>query len=123
MKITGKTLMLTIEHNVQVGHNGAIEATLVHQAFVYRSEKTKNIECDLDFADVINVKFMGISIEEGYDGFKKFKAGMITLGIDVDKIFDSKASQLITDEEMEKIKELYTFVCQAYKIKQHIFTT
>ena len=123
MKITNKTLMLTIEHNVQVGHNGAIEATLVHQAFVYRSEKTKNIECDLDFADVINVKFMGISIEGGYDGLKKFKAGMITLGIDVDKIFDSEASQLITDEEVAKLKELYTFVGQAYKIKQHIFTT
>ncbi len=122
MKITGKTLMLTIEHNVQVGHNGAIEATLVHQAFVYRSEKTKNIECDLDFADVINVKFMGISIEEGYDGFKKFKAGMIALGIDVDKIFDEKSKQLITDEEMEKIKEMYTFVGQAYKVEQHIFT-
>ena len=44
MKITSKTLMLNIEHNVQVGHNGAIEATLVHQAFIYRSEKTKNVE-------------------------------------------------------------------------------
>lgn len=122
MKITSKTLMLNIEHNVQVGHNGAIEATLVHSAFIYRSEKTKNIECDLDFSDVTNVKFMGISIEEGYDGLKKFKAGMITLGIDVDKIFDSKASQLITDEEVAKLKELYTFVGQAYKVGQHIFT-
>ena len=124
MKITSKTLMLNIEHNVQVGHNGAIEATFHHQAFIYRnrSEKTKNVECDLDFADVTNVKFMGISIEEGYDGLKKFKAGMITLGIDVDKIFDSKASQLITDEEVAKLKELYTFVGQAYKVGQHIFT-
>jgi len=111
MKITNKTLMLNIEHNVQVGHNGAIEATLVHTVFIYRSEKTKNVECDLDFADVINVKFMGISIEEGYEGIKKFKEGMITLGIDVNKIFDEKASQLITDEEVEKIKEMYTFVC------------
>jgi len=109
MKITSKTLMLTIEHNVQVGHNGTIEATLVHQAFVYRSEKTKNIECDLDFADVINVKFMGMSIEEGYDGFKKFKASMIALGIDVDKIFDEKSKQLITDEEMAKLKKMYAF--------------
>jgi len=110
MKITSKTLMLNIEHNVQVGHNGAIEATLVHTAFIFRNEKTQNIECDLDFADVINVKFMGISIEEGYKGFKQFKEGMIALGIDVDKIFDEKARQLITDEEMEKIKEMYTFV-------------
>ncbi len=34
MKITSKTLMLSLEHNVQVGHNGAIEATLVHQVFI-----------------------------------------------------------------------------------------
>lgn len=110
MKITHKTLMLTIEHNVQVGHNGAIEATLVHQAFVYRSEKTGNIECDLDFADTINVKFMGMPIEDGYTGFKKFKTHMLEMGIDVDKIFDEKARQLITDEEMEKLKDMYTFV-------------
>jgi hypothetical protein len=110
MKIVHKTLMLTIEHDVQVGHNGAIEATLVHQAFVYRSEKTGNVECELDFADTINVKFMGMPIEEGYTGFKKFKESMLGMSIDVDKIFDEKAKQLITDEEMEKIKDMYTFI-------------
>ena len=111
MKITSKTLMLSIEHNVQVGHNGAIEATFHHQAFVFRSDKTKNVECDLDFADVTDVKFMGMSVEEGYNGLKKFKEKMLEMGIDVNKIFDEKARQLITDEEMEKIKEMYTFVC------------
>ena len=121
MKITHKTLMLTLEHNVQVGHNGAIEATLVHQAFVFRSDKTGNIECDLDFAEVTNVKFMGMPIEDGYKGLKKFKESMLGMSIDVEKIFDEKAKQLITDEEMEKIKEMYTFVSQAYKVRQHIF--
>jgi len=111
MKITSKTLMLNIEHNVQVGHNGAIEATLVHTAFIFRNEKTKNIECDLDFADVTNVKFMGMSIEEGYKGLGKFKTHMLEMGIDVCKIFDEKAKQLITDGEVEKLKEMYTFVC------------
>ena len=110
MKITSKTLMLNIEHNVQVGHNGAIEATLVHTAFIYRSEKTKNVECDLDFADVINVKFMGMSIEEGYKGYGKFKTHMLEMGIDVDKIFDEKASELTTDEDIETLKSMYTFI-------------
>jgi hypothetical protein len=110
MKITSKTLMLSLEHNVQVGHNGAIEATLEHQVFIYRNSKTGEIECELDFADITNVKFMGMPIEEGYTGFKKFKAHMLEMGIDVNKIFDEKASELITDEDIEKLKSMYMFV-------------
>ena len=110
MKITSKTLTLNIEHDVQVGHNGAIEATLMHHVFIFRNEKTQNIECDLDFADITNVKFMGMSIEEGYKGYGKFKTHMLEMGIDVSKIFDEKAKQLITNEEVEKLKEMYTFI-------------
>ena len=105
MKIRSKTLMLSFEHDVTVGN--AIEATLVHQAFVFESEKTGEIEIELDFADVDNVKFMGILIEDGYDSYKKFKKTMLELGIDVDKLFDEKAAQLITDENMETLRQLY----------------
>ena len=105
MKIRSKTLMLSFEHDVTVGN--AIEATLVHQAFVFESEKTGKIEIELDFADVDNVKFMGMSIEEGYTGYKKFKTKMLELGIDVDKLMDEKAAQLITDENMETLRQLY----------------
>jgi hypothetical protein len=105
MKIRSKTLMLQFEHDVTVGN--AIEATLVHQAFVFESEKTGEIEIELDFADVDNVKFMGIPIENGYDSYKKFKKTMLELGIDVDKLFDEKAAQLITDENMETLRQLY----------------
>ena len=105
MKIRSKTLMLSFEHDVTVGN--AIEATLVHQAFVFESEKTGEIEIELDFADVDNVKFMGIPIENGYDSYKKFKKTMLELGIDVDKLFDEKAAQLITDENMETLRQLY----------------
>jgi hypothetical protein len=105
MKITSKTLMLSFEHDVTVGN--AIEATLVHQAFVFESEKTGKIEIELDFADVDNVKFMGVPIEEGYTAYKNFKATMKNLGIDVDKLMDEKAAQLITDENMETLRQLY----------------
>jgi hypothetical protein len=110
MKITSKTLMLSFEHNVQVGHNGAIEATLRHQAFIHRNSKTGEIECELDFTDITNVKFMGMPIEDGYTGLKKFKTHMLEMGIDVDKIFDEKASELITDEDIETLKIMYTFI-------------
>jgi hypothetical protein len=105
MKIRSKTLMLSFEHDVTVGN--AIEATLVHQAFVFKSEKTGKIEVELDFADVDNVKFMGIPIENGYDNYKKFKKTMLELGIDVDKLMDEKTAQLITDENMETLKQMY----------------
>jgi hypothetical protein len=105
MKITSKTLMLSFEHDVTVGN--AIEATLVHQAFVFESEKTGKIEVELDFADVDNVKFMGMPIEEGYTGYKKFKTKMLELGIDVDKLMDEKAAQLITDDDIETLRQLY----------------
>jgi N-formylglutamate amidohydrolase len=110
MRITNKVLTLNIEYNVQVGHNGAIEATLGYTAFIFRNEKTQKMECDLDFSDVTNVKFMGMSIEEGYKGYGKFKTHMLEMGIDVCKIFDEKAKQLITDKEIEKLKEMYTFI-------------
>ena len=51
-----------------------------------------------------------MSIEEGYKGYGKFKTHMIEMGIDVSKIFDEKAKQLITNEEVEKLKEMYTFI-------------
>ena len=105
MKIRSKTLMLSFEHDVTVGN--AIEATLVHQAFVFENEKTGKIEIELDFADVDNVKFMGMPIEEGYTGYKKFKTKMLELGIDVDKLMDEKAAQLITDENVETLRQLY----------------
>jgi hypothetical protein len=69
--------------------------------------KDGDVVVDLDFADILNVKFMGMPIEPGYESFKKFKNTMSGLGIDVNKLFDEKAAQLIDDEQMNQIKSLY----------------
>jgi hypothetical protein len=103
MKIKSKTLNVIFEHDVTVGN--AIEATLVHQVWI--SERGDEIDVDLDFIDIENVKFMGVPIEEGYDAYKKFKSTMMDLGIDLNKLFDEKAKELITDENMETLKQLY----------------
>jgi len=105
MKITNKQLMVIFEHDVTVGN--AIEATLVHHAFIYEGKEAGKIEVELDFSDIENIKFMGIPIEDGYDSYKKFKKTMLELGIDVDKLMDEKAAQLITDENMETLRQLY----------------
>ena len=58
-----------------------------------------SIGMDLDFVDVDNVKFLGIPIEDGYQGYKKFKTQMKELGIDVEKLMDEAASKLITRQK------------------------
>lgn len=103
MKIKNKTLNVIFEHDITVGN--AIEATLIHQAWI--SECGDEINVDLDYIDIENVKFMGVPIAEGYDAYKKFKSTMMDLGIDVTKLFDEKAKELITDENMETLKQMY----------------
>ena len=105
MRITNKTLQVSFEHDVTIGN--AIEATLVHIAFISENNKTGDIDIDLDFVDIDNVKFMGVPITEGYEAYKKFKSTMMDLGIDVTKLFDEKAAELITDENMETLKQMY----------------
>lgn len=104
MKITSKTFHVNFEHDVTVGNT--IEATLVHYAFISKNDETGDIDIELDFADIDNVKFMGVPIE-GYEGYKKFKATMLGMGINVDKLMDKKAAELITDENMETLRQLY----------------
>ena len=105
MKIVSKTLQVHIEHDVTIGN--AIEATLVHIGWITESKSTGKIEIELDFADIENVKFMGVPIEDGYNGYKKFKETMKGMGIDVDKLMDEKAAQLITDDDMNELRQLY----------------
>jgi hypothetical protein len=106
MKITGKTLQVSFEHTVKVGNNDAIEATLTHMAWLFEN-KDGSVGYDLDFCDVENVKFLGIPIESGYQGYKKFKTQMLELGIDVDKLMNEAASKLITDEDIEELKSMF----------------
>ena len=106
MKITNQTLQVSFEHDVTVGNNGAIEATLIYQAWLYES-KDGSIGMDLDFVDIDNVKFLGIPIEGGYQGYKKFKTQMKELGVDVEKLMDEAAATLITDKDMMKLKSMF----------------
>ena len=105
MRIRTKTLHVIVEHDVTIGN--AIEATLEHICFISKNDKTGEIEVELDFSDVDDVKLMGIPIGNGYENYKKFKKTMLELGIDVEKLMDEKAAQLITDENMETLRQMY----------------
>jgi hypothetical protein len=101
MKITAKTMMVTLENTVTIGNNNAIELTLVHQAFISR-DKLGGIDVDIELMDYTDVKFLGMDIENGFEGFMDFKTKMLDLGINVEKLIDEKATELFEDMNMEK---------------------
>ena len=105
MKIETKSLCVNFTHDVVVGNT--IEATLVHMAWIHENKNGEvDVDVEVDFSDIENVKFMGVPID-GYEGYKKFKTTMLDLGIDVNKLMDEKASQLITDDVVKQLKQMY----------------
>lgn len=106
MEITQKILNVQFQYRVAVGANNAIEADLCFYSWI-SEDKNGEINVDIDFTDINNVHFLGIPIEGGYAGYKKFKAQMLELGINVEELFDEKSSQLITDEDMKALKSMY----------------
>ena len=107
MKITGKTLMINFETEVKLGNNDAIELTLQHIAFIGEN-KDGNVEVELDLCvDYLNVKFLGIEIDKGFNSFKEFKATLSTLGIDLDKLISEKEKELANSGLEDVLKLMY----------------
>jgi len=106
MKITHKTLMVNFETEVKIGRNDAIEATLVHQAFIYR-DKNGEVDVDIESIDTVNVKFLGIAIEESYTGFRIFKETMLTLGVDVNKLLNEKELEISKSSVKDNLKLMF----------------
>jgi hypothetical protein len=107
MKITSKTLMVSFETEVKIGNNDAIEATLIHQAFISR-DKLGGIDVDLEIGvDYTNIKFLGIEVDSSYNGFKQFKASLKELGIDLDKLIDEEVKELANSGIEDKLKLMF----------------
>jgi hypothetical protein len=105
MKITSKLMMLNVEHQITVG-NDAITATVIHQICLSEG-KNGEVDADIDFVDIEDIKFLGIDIESGYTGFKKFKSQMSEMGIDVDALIDEECVGLITTGDIQELKNEY----------------
>ena len=107
MKITSKTLMVGFETEVKLGNTEAIEMTLQHQAFIYES-KDGSVGVDLDLGiDVKDVKFLGIEVDSSFEGYKKFKAQLKDLGIDLDKLINEKEEELANSGLEDKLKLMF----------------
>jgi hypothetical protein len=107
MKITNKTLMVSFETEAKLGNNDAIELTLQHQAFI-SEKKDGGIEVDLDLGiEILNVKFLGVEIETGFEAYRKFVKQLKELGIDLNKLIDEKETELINDGIEDKLKLMF----------------
>ena len=107
MKITSKTLMVGFETEVKLGKNDAIELTLVHQAFIFE-KKDGGLGIDFDLsADVTNIKFLGIGIENGYTAYRQFQNQLKELGIDLNELINEKEKELINSGLEDKLKLIF----------------
>jgi len=107
MKITGKTLLVHFETEVKLGNNDSIEMKLIHQAYISEGEDG-GVHVDLDLGmDIENVKFLGIEIESGYRAYQEFKAQLLKLGIDVNKLVDEKEKELMNSGLEDKLKLMF----------------
>lgn len=105
LKVTSKTLMINVENEVSIG-NDAITATVIHQICFYE-KNDGGIGTDVDFIDVENIKFIGVTVGETYKEWVTFKEKMMELGVNVDKELDEVCVGLIKTEDLNKLKVEY----------------
>jgi hypothetical protein len=106
MKITGSTLMVNFETEVKLGKNNAIELTLNHGAFINIGKSDIDIDLDLS-QDITDIKFLGLAIGNSYNDFKKFKAQLLELGIDLNALITEKENELLSSGLKDKLKVIY----------------
>jgi hypothetical protein len=94
MKITNKTITYILSHDIQIG-----ELTATVEAMVFY---TNADSFDVDFADILDIKYMGVSID-GYDNWQKFKNFHKEMGIDYGKMIDDKFTEVFTKAAVLKL--------------------
>jgi len=108
-KIRSKSLFVNVENTIKVGNNDAIEVTVIHNLIAFE-ETDGGVGVDIDFTDIVDVKFLGMLVEGGYSGYNKFKEQMLELGIDVDKLIDEKIEGIIETETVNEVKRMFSKV-------------
>jgi len=90
------SIFFSMEHPFEIGENGAIKGKLGFQIIVYETTDG-GIGIDIEHVDTMDVKFLGIDIELGYQEFKQFKAKLLELGIDVKKLLDEEVDKFTAE--------------------------
>ena len=105
MKVESKVLMINIENEIEIG-NGGVVMNVIHQVCLFENKDGK-VDCDVDFMDVTNVKFMGMPIGEHYKDFKNFKDKMEEFGININQLIDEACEGIITSNQILNLKLEY----------------
>ena len=98
IKITNKTIFLSISVPVQVGQ---IKLENIYQLSIYRGKGGNGLLYDIDDVDYQNVTYMGMEVD-GYKGFGKLREFHKELGIDIDNEIRKAASEKFDPQELEK---------------------
>ena len=101
MKVGSKLLFVNVENEIVCGE-GSFKATVIHQIIASKGKEGK-IGIDVEFTDIADIKFMGMSIN-GYNEYKKFKEKMLGMGINIDEMVDEACVDIISNEVIESVK-------------------
>lgn len=99
MKASGlqlNSIFYSINHPFTIG-DGSIKGTMEFQIITFPGGESE-VEC-VDYKDV---SFLGNLIEDSYEAFKKFKATMLDLGVDVAKLLDEEVDKFETQFKNNK---------------------
>ena len=99
--------MVDIENDITL-HNGAITLTVIHQAYVNQGNDDK-IYVDVELSDYSNVKFLGKEID-----YSKLKLNLKQLDVDLDELVENSLEDIVTDEDVEYLKQMYLTIKSPY---------
>lgn len=107
LNIISKTLMVDIENDVTL-YNGAITMTVLHQAYVNQGNDGE-IYVDVELADYSKVKFFDKEI-----GYSTLSINLKELGVDLDELVHNSVEVVVTDEDVEYLKQMYLTIKSPY---------
>jgi hypothetical protein len=94
VKVTHKTLMMSLEFPLEVGQ---VKMDAECQVFVYKDRESGYLTGDFDFMDYKNTTYMGMAID-GYKGMQKLRDFHTELGIDLQKLINDEFYKIINEE-------------------------
>lgn len=109
MKTAGTTLMVNVEHDLEVG---PLKLKAIHQVCLYE-KSDGDIGGDVDLIDYTDITYMGVKVSNNYDNWRKFCEFHRDMGIDFDELISEACNEVMTREKVnELIAKLSAFTVE-----------
>ena len=96
MKISGTTLMVNVENDLEIG---PLKVKTIHQVCVY-GKTDGTVGTDVDLMDYTDVTYMGVKIDSDYKNWSKFCAFHKEMGIDFEERIKEEADNVINQQSI-----------------------